>query len=247
MVSRSHLERALAAHGLRLRGGFVPATADALPALPGGAAPAVVWMVGQVGSEVWPHFSAAPFLRDGLPDPLDRWSKSTGTALAAAQGGLAIFPLFPELQAQLGIGTGALGVMAAASFLAALTAELLLAPQADRGHARAMAVTGILVVAASLAASAAATEVWQLVIARAITGLGAGLFMPAACWVTVPCFAFGDTGGTPVPRALVQSVALVITTLLTFSNRCFRNPSATLTGAACRLTRCGVRRLTSNQ
>ena len=92
LVSRSRLEHALAAHGLRLRGGFVPGAADALPGLPGGAAAAVVWMVGQVGSELWPHFSAAPFLRDGLPDPLDRWSKSIGTTLAVAEGGCAIFP-----------------------------------------------------------------------------------------------------------------------------------------------------------
>lgn len=91
-VLRSRLEQALAAHGLRLRGGFVPAAADALPALPGGAAAAVVWLVGQVGSEPWPNFVASGFAHDGRPDPLDRWSKSVGTALAAAEGGCAIFP-----------------------------------------------------------------------------------------------------------------------------------------------------------
>lgn len=88
----SLLERALAAHGLRLRGGFVPTAADGLPDLPDGASAAVVWMVGQVGSEVWPHFSAAPFLHDGLADPLDRWSKSIGDPIAAAAGGRAIYP-----------------------------------------------------------------------------------------------------------------------------------------------------------
>lgn len=91
-VSRSCLEQALAAHGLRLRGGFLPTAADGLPELPGGADASVVWMVGQVGSELWPHFSAAPFLRDGLPDPLDRWSKSIGNPLAEAEGGCAIYP-----------------------------------------------------------------------------------------------------------------------------------------------------------
>lgn len=92
MVSRSRLEHALAAQGLRLRGGFVPVAADALPGLPGSASAAVVWLVGQVGSELWPHFSAASFLHDGLPDPLDRWSKSIGMALAETEGGCAIFP-----------------------------------------------------------------------------------------------------------------------------------------------------------
>ena len=91
-ASRSHLERTLAAHGLRLRGGFVPVPVDALPALPHGAPPAVVWLVGHVGSQAWPHFSASPFLRDGLPDPLDRWSKSIGNSIAEAEDGCAIYP-----------------------------------------------------------------------------------------------------------------------------------------------------------
>lgn len=100
--------------------------------------------------------------------------------VAVAGGGLAIFPLFPELQANLGIGTAALGAMAAAGFFTALVAELLLAPQADRGRARAMAVTGLVVVALSLVGSALAADAWQLVAARALAGLGGGLFMPAA-------------------------------------------------------------------
>ena len=91
-TSRSQLDRSLATHGLRLRGGFVPAPAEALPALPGAAPAAVVWMVGQVGSEVWPHFSASPMFRDKKPDPLDRWSKSIGNAMAAHAGGVAVYP-----------------------------------------------------------------------------------------------------------------------------------------------------------
>ena len=92
MLSRNSLERTLAAQGLRLRGGFVPTKADGLPALPGGTPPAVVWMVGQVGSEMWPHFSVSQFVHDGLPDPLDRWSKSIGNDLANTLGGVPIYP-----------------------------------------------------------------------------------------------------------------------------------------------------------
>jgi MFS family permease len=100
--------------------------------------------------------------------------------VAGAGGGLAIFPLFPALQADLGIGTAALGPIAAAGFLGALVAELALAPQADRGRARAMAVTGLTIVVLSLVGSALAAEAWQLVAARALGGIGAGLFLPAA-------------------------------------------------------------------
>jgi len=91
-ASRSALERALASHGLRLRGGWIPAPRDTLAGLPAGSGAAVVWMVGQVGSECWAAFSNSRFFADGLPDPMDRWSKSIGDALAHAHGGMAVYP-----------------------------------------------------------------------------------------------------------------------------------------------------------
>ena len=89
--SRKWLEAALARHGLRLRGGWIPLPVDALADLAAGPV-AVVWMVGQVGSECWPAFADSSFATDGLPDPLDRWSQAIGDALAHACGGRAIYP-----------------------------------------------------------------------------------------------------------------------------------------------------------
>ncbi len=89
---RKALEQALAGYGLHLRGGFVPAASDALPGLPGGAAAAVLWLVGQVGSACWPAFSGSAFFRDGLPDPMDRWSQAIGDTLAQQHGGVALYP-----------------------------------------------------------------------------------------------------------------------------------------------------------
>ena len=90
--SRHWIEATLAGHGLRVRGGWIPAASDALPGLPHGRTPAVVWMVGQVGSEVWPAFAGSVFARDGLPDPMDRWCKSIGNPLARMLGGVALYP-----------------------------------------------------------------------------------------------------------------------------------------------------------
>lgn len=90
--SRKRLENALAKHGLRLRGGWIPTPHDGLPALPHDAIAAVVWMVGQVGSECWPAFSSSRFFSDGLADPMDRWSESIGDALARQHGGVAVYP-----------------------------------------------------------------------------------------------------------------------------------------------------------
>ncbi len=40
----------------------------------------------------WPLFSASPELRDGAPDPLDRWSRRIMGRLACALGTKAVFP-----------------------------------------------------------------------------------------------------------------------------------------------------------
>ncbi|KQV25829.1 hypothetical protein ASC54_02295 [Yonghaparkia sp. Root332] len=91
-----------------------------------------------------------------------------------------IFPLIPSLQGSLGVSTAEVGYLAAAGFAAALIAELLVAPAADRGHARLMAVIGVALVAGSLGLSAAATEGWQLIVGRAVGGFGFGIFVIAA-------------------------------------------------------------------
>lgn len=90
--SRAALEAALARHGLRVRGGWIPSDTDDLPVLPLGQRPAVVWMVGQAGSECWSDFAASPYACDGRPDPMDRWSKAIGDGLAQQCAGVALYP-----------------------------------------------------------------------------------------------------------------------------------------------------------
>ena len=90
--SHALLQASVTAYGLRVRGGWRPTASDSLPSLPGGCSAAVVWMIGVVGSEFWPAFKASTFYSDGLPDPLDRWSRSIGTELAQKWGGRALFP-----------------------------------------------------------------------------------------------------------------------------------------------------------
>ena len=90
--SRLALNAALTSHGLRLRGGWRPGPEDVIPHLPGGKKAAVVWMVGGVGSQLWPTFKASSFFQDGLDHPLDRWSRAIGEILATRWGGLALYP-----------------------------------------------------------------------------------------------------------------------------------------------------------
>ena len=69
--------------------------------------------------------------------------------------------------------------------LTAVTAQLTLARFADRGHTIKMLRAGIVAMIVGFAWMAVATELWQFVASRALTGLGAGLFVPACRRVIV--------------------------------------------------------------
>ena len=77
--------------GLKVRGGFHPGPEDGVPPLRGGAGPATLILVGNVGSSVW-----KPFAASGLPGrsahPLDDWSRETVTGLARELGAEPLFP-----------------------------------------------------------------------------------------------------------------------------------------------------------
>jgi hypothetical protein len=78
--------------GMAWRGAFHPRPEDAVPALPDGTAAGTLVLLGFAGGVGWPAFAAAQEAGDGLPDPLDRWSRRVVEALAARLGGLALFP-----------------------------------------------------------------------------------------------------------------------------------------------------------
>ena len=86
------IAEALAAHGLALRGGFHPGSADGVPALPDGRPAATLLLAGTVGSQWWESFAVAPEAADGGPDPLDRWTRRLLADLAARFGAAALFP-----------------------------------------------------------------------------------------------------------------------------------------------------------
>lgn len=85
------LAQALAACGLRARGGFRPGAEEAVPDESGAPAATLV-LVGAVGAGHWPAFSRAPEFHDGRPDPLDRWSRRLLEALADAWRARPLFP-----------------------------------------------------------------------------------------------------------------------------------------------------------
>lgn len=91
-VSVGAVERALLEHGLCLRGGFAAAADAALPPLAAGVPARALLLAGNVGSSLWASFAASPEHADGLPDPLDRWSRRVGEGVAARVGARALYP-----------------------------------------------------------------------------------------------------------------------------------------------------------
>lgn len=73
------------------RGGFQvdPASDDGVPPMPNGDAVATVVIVGNIGGHIWPRFRAD---EPTGPDPLDEWTRSELTPIAARFGAMFIHP-----------------------------------------------------------------------------------------------------------------------------------------------------------
>jgi MFS family permease len=95
-------------------------------------------------------------------------------------GFAAVFALLPKLQDEHGLETKWLGLIAASSVLSSVAAQLGLARFADRGHALRMMRVGVVCMVAGFGWFAFATDLWQFAAARAVVGLGGGMFAPAA-------------------------------------------------------------------
>lgn len=86
------IEARLQREGLTLLGHLMLADDD--PLQPAGLDIQVrtLLLCGHAGSAIWPVFSASAEYRDGMPDPLDRWSERIAAQLVKEWGGKALFP-----------------------------------------------------------------------------------------------------------------------------------------------------------
>ncbi|HZP87480.1 MAG TPA: hypothetical protein VFB54_11730 [Burkholderiales bacterium] len=79
-------------HGLMVRAVITANADDGLPPINEGLRARSLVLVGNVGSSLWPVFSASPEFLDGREDPLDRWSRRIGEEMARRWAGVALFP-----------------------------------------------------------------------------------------------------------------------------------------------------------
>ncbi|HET9691675.1 MAG TPA: MFS transporter [Acidimicrobiales bacterium] len=100
--------------------------------------------------------------------------------LVQAAGIGVIFPLLATIQAAHHLPTYGLGLMSGAAFFTSLAAQLLLARHLDGPRARAVLLAGLAAGALSQVWFGVAGDLWSLVAARALGGVGFGVVMPAA-------------------------------------------------------------------
>lgn len=148
-----------------------------------------------------------------------------------ASANLAVFPLLAEIQVEHGLSTAALGPIAGASFVAAVVAQLLLAPLADRGQERHLLVGGLVAGALALVAMALSTTVAGMVAARALEGVAFGAFLPATRAIVtrgaglhvaerlgrLSAAELAGVAAGPLVSAWIASVASVDASLLAFA------------------------------
>ena len=86
------LIRTVSGLGLAFRGAFHPEPADRVPPLADGTPTLTIVLLGWTGGDQWPVFAASPEFRDGLPDPLNRWSKRLIDGVANEFRAAAFYP-----------------------------------------------------------------------------------------------------------------------------------------------------------
>ncbi len=104
---------------------------------------------------------------------------------ALSVGNGAVFALLAELQDRFGFATWGLGLIAGAAFAAGFCAHVGLARYADRGGARRLLTGGLVLAALGSLGMGLGSHLVAFVAARALTGIGFGMFVPAARRVVI--------------------------------------------------------------
>lgn len=99
-------------------------------------------------------------------------------SLAAGYG--VLFTIVDDYKNEYGISEAAVGLIIGIGFFSAFLSQLLVAPFADRGHARAVVFGGVAVAVIGLVLMASGTSLVPILIGRFVNGLGIGAVNPAA-------------------------------------------------------------------
>jgi MFS family permease len=128
--------------------------------------------------------------RDGVSEPPEPGAAARPSLLTIilAFGGLSatlaagygvLFTIVDEYNTEYGIDETAIGVVIGIGFLAGFVSQIVIAPYADRGHARSVVVIGVVVSVLGLLLMAVGTTLTPILLGRIINGVGVGAAAPA--------------------------------------------------------------------
>jgi MFS family permease len=116
-----------------------------------------------------------------------------------------LFTMLDEFRDEYGIGESALGAVIGIGFFTGFLAQILIAPLADRGHARRVVVAGTLLNVGGLVMMALATAFVPLLAGRFVMGVGVGMAVPAIRRIVI--LVDRDRLGENIGRLLAAEVA----------------------------------------
>lgn len=122
--------------------------------------------------------------------------------LAAGYG--VLFTIVDDYRDKYGISEAQIGLVIGVGFLAGFLSQLLVAPLADRGHARRIVMIGVLINVFGLVLMGVSTSLAPILIGRFISGIGVGAAAPAVRRIVI--LADPEHLGTNLGRLLAADV-----------------------------------------
>ena len=126
-----------------------------------------------------------------------------GGVLAAGYG--VMFTLLDDFRDEYGIQGAGIGLIIGIGFVTSFLSQLLLAPQADRGHSRALVRSGFLLSVVGMVVMALGRDLPVLLVGRIIGGIGVGMAIPAVRRIVI--LANPEEIGSNMGRLLSADVA----------------------------------------
>ena len=122
----------------------------------------------------------APATRRNPPSPTTLFFAFGGLMASLASGYGVLFTIVDDYRDDYGISETAIGIVIGIGFVAAFLSQVLIAPLADRGHARRVVLFGVGINVIGLLLMGFSTTLTPILIGRFISGIGIGAAVPAA-------------------------------------------------------------------
>jgi MFS family permease len=115
-----------------------------------------------------------------VPSPRMLFIAFGGLMASLAAGYGVLFTIVDDYRDEYGISETAIGVVIGIGFVAAFVSQVLIAPLADRGHARKVVLFGVGINVVGLLLMGFSTTLVPILVGRFISGIGIGAAVPAA-------------------------------------------------------------------